>query len=234
MPRIKPQETIKTEQFIREPVDLLNKKIVADNSNKIILKGGRGSGKSLVLFNLQDKGLGTSEQTILMPFESIITLTTSPNEYLDEKFLNHYYELIFSWKLLSYIKTNYSLTYESKFKDIELLLQRLSTKTDDFIHNIYFEKKQLENYLSPKDISSEIIKRMKQYLDIKTLNLAIDRFDWINGSSAYTQHIISNYFDMFDKTIITTDDLSLDEQCKQKEIEQESKQYIADDGEMEK
>lgn len=223
---IRPQEIIKTEQFVREPVDSLSKKIITTSSQKIIVNGGRGSGKSLVLLNTQDKGLGTKNQTILMPFESIVSLSTKPNELFTEKFLNHYYELVFSWKLLAYIKNNYILTYESNFKDIETLLQNISRNTDDYINNIYYEKKELERYLSPKEISSEIIKRLKKCLDINTLNLAIDRFDWINGSSTYTQQILSTYFDMFDKTIITTDDLSLTEQGKQREFEDKGYSFI--------
>lgn len=223
---IRPQEIIKTEQFVREPVDSLSKKIITTSSQKIIVNGGRGSGKSLVLLNTQDKGLGTENQTILMPFESIVSLSTKPNELFTEKFLNHYYELVFSWKLLAYIKNNYILTYDSNFKDIEALLQKISRNTDDYINNIYYEKKELERYLSPKEISSEIIERLKKCLDINTLNLAIDRFDWINGSSAYTQQILSTYFDMFDKTIITTDDLSLTEQGKQREFEDKGYSFI--------
>ncbi len=223
---MRPQEIIQTEQFIREPVDSLNQKINENSSKKIIVNGGRGSGKSLILLNNQNKGLGTENQTILMNFDSIISLSTSPNELFSEAFFNHYYELLFSLKLLSYIKSNYALTYESHFSDIGVMLHSISKNTSDFINNIYYEKKTLQKYLLPGEISAKIIERFKKCLGINTLTLAIDRFDWMNGSSAYTQHIISKYFDMFDKIIITVDDLALDEQDKKSELEKQGYSFI--------
>ncbi len=221
---IKPHEIIKMEQFIREPVDLLSKEIIENSSKKIILNGGRGTGKSVILHNTQDKGLGTENQIMLMQFDSLTIFPNSPNELFDEKFLNHYYELRFSWKLLSYISANYILTYESDFKDIEELLRNISKNTDDCINNMYYEKKELQRYLMPTEISSEILERFKKKFGINTLTLAIDRFDWMNGSSAYVQQIISKYFDLFDKTVITTDDLSIEN--KQRELENKGYAFI--------
>lgn len=218
---IKPYEIIKTEQFIREPVDFLIKEIIESSSKRIILNGGRGSGKSVILHNTKDKGLGTENQTILIQFDSYTNFSNSPNELFDETFFNHYYELIFSLKLLSYIKANYILTYESNFKDIESLLKSISKNTDDYINDMVFEKKELQRYLVPTEISAEILERFKKYLGVNMLTLAIDRFDWINGSSAYVQQIISKYFDLFDKIIITADDLFLED----KYSELESKGY---------
>lgn len=223
---IKPQKIIKMEQFIKEPVDLIYKKIIENSSKRIILNGGRGSGKSVILYNMQDKGLGTENQTILMQFDPATTFSTSPNELFDEKFLNHYYELLFSWRLLSYIKDKYILTYESNFKDIESLLNNIAQDTDDFINNIYYEKKELQRYLVPTEISTEILERFKKCTGTNILTLAIDRFDWINGSSAYVQQIISKYFDLFDKTIITADDLSLEDKHRQNELENKGYSFI--------
>jgi len=215
---INPREIIKSEQFIREPVDALSHVIVKSSSKTIILKGGRGSGKSLILYNLEDKGLGTSNQTIFTRFDSVINFSINPNELFNERFFNHYYELVFSWKLLSYIKRNYILTYDSNFKDIEELLRGVSKNTDYFINNVCYGKEELQRYLTPNEISSEIIERFRKCLGIESLTLAIDRFDWTNGSSAYTQQIIRKYFDLFDKTIITTDDPSLDSKDRRIEL----------------
>lgn len=124
---------------------------------------------------------------------------------------------------MSYISTNYILTYESDFKDIEELLKNISRNTDDCINNMYYEKKELQRYLMPTEISSEILERFKKKFGINTLTLAIDRFDWINGSSAYVQKIMSKYFDLFDKTLITVDDSSLEDRNRQ--IEMENKGY---------
>ncbi len=223
---IRPQEIIKMEQFIREPVDLINKEIISDSSKKIILNGGRGSGKSVILHNIQDKGIGTENQTILMQFDSMTKFSNNPNELFDEKFFNHYYELVFSRKILSYIKDNYTLTYESNFKDIEILLNEISKNTDACINDMYYEKKELKRYLGTAEISAEILEEFKKYAETNMLNLAIDRFDWLNGSSAYVQQIISKYFDLFDKTIITADDLSLEDKFRQIELEDKGYSFI--------
>lgn len=223
---IKPHEIIKMEQFIREPADLLSKEIIENSSKKIILNGGRGIGKSVILHNIQDKGLGTENQIMLMQFDYITLFSNIPNENFDERFLNHYYELIFSWKLLSYISTNYILTYESDFKDIEELLRNISKNTDDCINDMYYEKKELQRYLMPTEISAEILERFKKKFGINTLTLAIDRFDWINGSSAYVQQTIGKYFDLFNKTLITVDDLLLEDKNKQIELENKGYSFI--------
>ena len=106
---IRPEKIIKTEQFVREPVDDINRKINNSTDKKFILTGSRGSGKSLILFNTLDRGLGTDNQTVLMRFDSIVNFASKPDEFFDERFFNHYYEMIFSWKLLTYIKKNYGL-----------------------------------------------------------------------------------------------------------------------------
>lgn len=84
MKNIRPKEIIKMKQFIREPVDSITEEISENSSKRIILNGGRGTGKSVILNNMEDKGIGTENQTILMQFDSIISFsTTSPNEYFD-------------------------------------------------------------------------------------------------------------------------------------------------------
>lgn len=135
--------------------------------------------------------------------------TKSPDELFDERFFEHYYELMFSFKLLSYIRKNYILTYESQFKNIEMMLRNISKNMDNYINNIYFQKEEIDRYLTSAEITGEILKKLRTCLGIDTLSLAIDRFDWSNGSSAYTQQILNKYFDLFDKVIITTDDLTL-------------------------
>lgn len=223
---IKPQEMIKTEQFIREPVDSLNKEIRENSSKRIILNGGRGSGKSVILNNAQDKGLGTENQTILIQFDSAVTFATNPNELFDATFFDHYYELVFSLKLLSYIKDNYILTYEANFKDIDALLQSVSKNTNDYIRNRYYEKSELQRYLRPGETFLEIWCKFRECMGIDNLTLAIDRFDSINGSSPYTQHIISKYFAFFNKVIITVDDLSLNDKSKKVELENKGYSFI--------
>lgn len=182
------------EQFVREPVDSLCKEMIANPSKRIILNGGRGIGKSVILHHMQYRGLGTKNQTILIRLDAKSSLSNGPNEFFDEEFFNHYYECIVSCELLSHIKENYPLTYEAYFKDMEIGLQKIMQNTIDYINNMYYEKKELQRYLLPTKIVAEIIEKLKSLFKMNTLTLAIDRFDWISGCSAYVQQIISNYF----------------------------------------
>lgn len=197
------------EGFIREPVDHLCNEINNNVSKKIILSGGRGSGKSVVLYNNEKKNLGNDTQCIYTIFDSIRMFKGYPNDVFDDHFLNHYYELVFSNKLLHYIKNNYSLTYENSFKDLEEITYDLIKKLDNYINKACYVEVTLDKYLKPTELSQLIIERLKRNLNINTLYLSIDRFDWTNGNSISAQIILSKFFDMFDKVIITTDDESL-------------------------
>lgn len=224
MKTIRAQELIKSDQFIREPVDSLCKEIINNSSKKIILTGGRGIGKSTVLYNMENKGLDTENQTICAHFESCTALSNKPNELFNERFFIHYYELNFCFKLLSYVRKYYYLNYEN-FKDIELLLKEISKDTTNCINNISYNGSKLKRHLNMGEISLEILERIKLYLDINSLSLAIDRFDWTNDKSEYVQNLLSKYFELFDKVILTTDDLTLNKNDK-KEIENNGYSFI--------
>lgn len=204
--QINPKKLLTTEAYVREPVDNLTKSLMNDNSKKIILTGGRGSGKSTILYNIEHQGIGTDYQSIYMTFDTCPVFPTERIEAFNETFLEHYYELTVSYKLLNYIKTHYSYTYETYFKDIEKQLDEISKETNDYIQNAYWRKPSLNKYLTPTEISSKILLKMKETLNINTINLLIDRFDWPNGNNQCIQQILSKFFNMFNKTIITTDD----------------------------
>lgn len=205
---IQPKELINTDQFVREPVDNICKAINKDTSNKIILNGSRGSGKSTVLYNLENRGLGTENQSIYMCFDSC-KLFSESNKFFNQEFKKQYYELVLSFNLLSYVSKNYSLIYEKHFKDIYIELKDISKKIDNQIKIANFEEIKFKNMIVPFEISTKIINKIVKYLDINNLNLCIDRFDWTNGNNEIVQQILSEYFDMFDKVIITTDDETL-------------------------
>lgn len=206
MKQIQASELIKSDELVREPVDDFSNKILNSNSKKIVLTGGRGIGKSVILYNIELKGLGTEKQTILVNFGSIMTLPKEYDEIFDEKFINHFYEVQFCSKILNYIKRNYSLTYETYFKYYEQLLKNINEKTCNYINNSIFEKVTLDSYIKPTQFSETILKNLKAYLGISSISLAIDRFDWINGSSSIPQKVLYKFFEMFDKVIITSDD----------------------------
>ena len=103
------------------------------------------------------------------------------------------------------------IIYEKEFKSYEDLLHQISTKTNYYINNSWFEKVSLDVYLKQNELSEAILLKLRRILNIDYLTLAIDRFDWINESYRLVQEIISNFFVQFDKVIITTDDKSLED-----------------------
>ena len=193
-------------KFVREPVDELCKELNNNSSKRIILTGGRGTGKTLSLYNNENRGIGSENQCIYTSFDSCYINRVSQDEYINETFFNHYYELVLSFKLLNYIKKYYGLTYDNNFKDIEALLNNIRVNTDYYINNVHFINIPLDRYLEPTEISKDIIDKLRSSLNINYLTLGIDRFDWTNGNSSLSQNILSKYFEMFDKVIITSDD----------------------------
>lgn len=200
-----PSKIIKTEQFIREPVDLLSREILNHSSKKIILNGN-GTGKSVILHHIQDKGLGTDKQTILTKFDSSIISFHVLNKLEDKKFVIHYYELLFSLELLSYVKSNYCFTYENYFQTFVKNLKKIVEETESAIR----QRKLPERLLSHGEYSRWILCAMENLLDVHKFNLAIDNFDQINSSSYESQQILSKYFPYFDKVIITSNDQELE------------------------
>ena len=202
----------KTDFFVREPVDKVNKEILKSDSKRIILTGGRGSGKSTVLYSLENRGLGTEEQTINTRFESVSTFGYTPSENSINEIYRHKYELFFCFKLLAYIKNNYPFIYEKEFKDIYDVLDEMSFEFVDAINNGIFESYKQNNFsqfLETMSIAKSLVERIRNVLEVEKLNLSIDRFDWTNNSSKLSQKILSEYFPLFDKVILTSDDDAL-------------------------
>ena len=183
--RINTKDLLNSTEFVNEPVDKICSDINNSSSKKIILSGGRGTGKSIVLQNVENIGINKENQTIYTIFDSVISFRQIPQE---ELFFNHYYELVFSLKLLNYIKKYYVLLYEKHFNKSKLFLEDIANDTDEYIRKIHYEDIELKRYLTTKEISSLIVKELKGCLKCDNLQLAIDRFDWINGNSSLAQN----------------------------------------------
>ena len=202
---------INTDLFVREPVDKINKEILNSNHKRFILTGGRGSGKSTVLDSLENMGLGTEEQTIKTQFDSVGFIGYIPQENLLTDLYRHNYELSFSFKLLFYIKNNYPLLYEKEFKEIYNKLKEIDLAFINAINNGIFASSKLNNFsfLKTMSIVSSLVVKIRNLLELDKLNISIDRFDWTNNSSKLSQEILADYFSLFDKVILTSDDDSI-------------------------
>lgn len=202
---------INTDLFVREPVDKINKEILNSDHKRFILTGGRGSGKSTVLDSLENRGLGTEEQTIKTQFDSVGFIGYIPQENLLTDLYRHNYELSFSFKLLFYIKNNYPLLYEKEFKEIYNKLKEIDLAFINAINNGIFASSKLNNFsfLKTMSIVSSLVVKIRNLLELDKLNISIDRFDWTNNSSKLSQEILADYFSLFDKVILTSDDDSI-------------------------
>lgn len=217
MKNIQPQKIIHSEEFILEPVNLVCKELQKLMAKKIILNSGRGTGKSTVLYQLQNRTIDTEMPFICMKFNSV-GLFIQKNETFPRAFFEHYWEELFVSQLLYYIESYYEKTYYNNFREYGTFLQESSNNTIDYINNsVIGTVKPLERLLQTKEVTGEILDKLKQILSIEQVGLCIDRFDWINNSDALAQQILSGYFSMFQKVIITSDDENLRDYYHKKE-----------------
>lgn len=194
-------EFLTKDSFIREPVDNMCRKIDYASRN-VILTGGRCIGKTTVLLNKENIGLGSINQCIYTTFNTDLFSLT--NKMLEGDFAEHYYELEISSALISYVKRYYPLTYENELKKFDEVIETMFNDINNYVRNCRYKNLEKCATLKQGDLSSKIFNIIKEKLDINKLSLAIDRFDWLKQRS---QEIIEPYFDLFDKTIITVDDM---------------------------
>lgn len=201
---------VNNEEFVREPVDKETKEILNSSSNKIILTGGRGIGKSTVLYSLEKRGLSNNEQTIYTHPDAVMLFTKEPNEIINSKIFDYISELRFTNSILLYIKRNYPIVFRKYFEEDMEYINSLFSKLDNEINNSFYEGTNVECKYGIKELSYDIINKLKQTMEIDKLNIAIDRFDEMNGSSKYVQETYEKYFELFNKVILTSDDPNLD------------------------
>ncbi len=203
---------INTEEYVREPVDLIVNNILKSKDKKFILTGGQGIGKTTILHALEVRGLGTNEQTILYKPESCILAAKEPKEKYDCKFFDYLYELHFSNNILFYIRRNYPVLYRKYFqKDHETTRKYIKELVDE-INESVFEDKPFNIKFGTGELSFDIIKKFRDISELEKLNIAIDRYDAMNGSSEYAQKVHARYFDKFDKSLIASNDTDFDEE----------------------
>ena len=210
MLKIKASKLIHSENFVREPVDKEVRDILSSPSKKVILTGGRGVGKSTVLYSLENSGLGRSEQTICTSPESIIALSREPDNRYDSEYFDYLHELRFANSILYYIKTNYPLAYDKYFKEDHM---KVVSKLNEFFNKLndsYFTEVNFNLNLKLREFSYPIVSRFRDVMNIDKLNLGVDRFDGMFGGSEYYQKLYESYFDMFDKVVLVSDDRNLD------------------------
>ena len=204
MKDIHASKLIYQDEFLREVTDKECEKLNKLNKGTIIINGGRGTGKSVLLNENTNRELGKPiNQTILMNFDSI---GFSHHETFDNNFFEHYYEILFAKKLLNYLKLNYPMLFQKEFLKENDKINSCILEVDNYINEIYFSDVNINKYYKSNELVNDIIQKMIKDLKVSYLNLALDRFDWINNSNELVQKLLSKYFNNFNKTFITVDD----------------------------
>ena len=206
MKKVKGNHIVNSTEYVREPVDKEVNTILDLNISKIILTGGRGVGKTTVLCAMEDRGLGSKEQTIYMCPDAAVISTTEPDKHLNEDGFKYLYELRFTNQVLSYIKRNYPIIYEKYFINDAKFVHNLLNELVDSINRSSFDDVIINCKYSSNDLVIGVLDKFCEKMNIEKINLAIDRFDQAHGSSEYVQKIYEDYFILFDKTILVTDD----------------------------
>lgn len=204
------RDLINSEEYVREPVDKKINEILSSNKRRIILAGNRGTGKSTVLYAMQNRGLGTKEQTIIMTPDPLTFMTKEPSEKFNEELFDYIYGAIFVNNILCYVKNNYPLAFEKYFKKDKELLSKLLHEFDEQLNNCWYDDTVFTTSKAASEILYRTVEKIYDKLNVKKLNIAIDRFDEINSSSEYVQKLYEKYFDLFDQTIIAIKDPHID------------------------
>lgn len=212
---VQPNIFLKSSECFNEPIDKMSNYLINNDHRKIVVSGGRGVGKSLVLCNTNLKTQHTKQPIMVTSFDSVGLFPKCLNHVFDQKFYSHYYELIMSFKLLRYLKEHSNINHLSERVKHQIILyesklEEYDRELSEYINNVYSEiDPRLVSYLSTGDIIKELLQKTKDILKADTISIAIDRFDWTNGNKSISQETLSKYFDIFDKAIITADDEDL-------------------------
>ncbi len=198
---------LNSDLLVNEPLRLVNEKISTLPSQKVILTGGRGCGKSTVLRKRQEDTLYTDKPAVLTVFDSKKVFDNRTIRKLGGDYLEHYYELAMCSKFLRYIKENYPEAYKKNLKDLD---EFVAVNFIDVQRCIKFGDSPKDGRtLFPGEVLSEILYHFRANSGIKDFELMIDRFDWTDESKDVAQDVLRRYFTMFGKVIITSDDESI-------------------------
>lgn len=194
----------------KESVDEVNLRLTGNNKRgKLILTGSRGCGKSTVLAVRENTATQTSDPAMLVSFEGTGLFGSKENRRFNRTVMEHYYEVIMCNKFLNYVKKYYPQLYTAKFSRFEDTIVTRLDEIDRYLSNYRYTDVDLREKLFSGEALSEMCSVFRSCAKADTLTLMIDRFDWTHNSDPRVQKILSNYFTMFEKVIITSDDSTL-------------------------
>lgn len=193
--------------LVKEPVDRVNEQITGDDKRgKFILTGSRGCGKSVVLGSRESQSIKSENPAVLTRFDGAGLFGTKDNKYFNKQIIEHYYEIVMCKKFLDYVKEYYPDLYFSKFTRLDHVTANRLCELDNYINNAMYKDVGIGQKLFSGEALSEMLSLFRVGTGCDSLTLMIDRFDWTHNSDPRVQEILKNYFTMFEKVIITSDD----------------------------
>lgn len=195
--------------LVKEPVDKTNSDVIGNGRGKYILTGTRGCGKSTVLASRENQGIKTEHPAVLLRFDGAGLFGTKDSKYFNKQIMEHYYEVIMCKKFLDHIKEFYPELFYAKFDRLDGVTSSRLAEIDNYINNAIYKDLSIDHKLFSGEMLSEIVSLFRRGTGCKSLTLMIDRFDWTHNSDPRVQNILKNYFSMFEKVIVTSDDPTL-------------------------
>lgn len=203
-------ELLFSDLLVKEPVRETNDSLTGNEKRgKLILTGSRGCGKSTVLASRENDSLKTTNPAVLTRFDGAGLFSTKENKYFNKRVMEHYYEVVMCKKFLDHIKEFYPELFYKRFSNLSAILGNKVHELDNYINDAIYRDLSIDHKLFSGEMLSEIVSLFRQGVGAESLTLMIDRFDWTHNSDSRVQEILNNYFSMFEKVIITSDDPTL-------------------------
>lgn len=201
-----PKDIINSSNFVKEPVEKVIDTINKSTKNKIVLTGPRCSGKSIVLRSYEKELINSDNPSIYIFMDPSLSSSTKIETEIKLNCELH----LCSW-IISYIKTYYNDLYELCFIELSNEVKNKNKLLIRYINEgLFYDLEFPFKEFTPGELLEKIINKMKQFMKFDTITVCLDRFDWVNAGHSNTfQKAISYYFDLFDKVILTTDDLEV-------------------------
>ena len=185
------------ETVISEQMDSIINTIDNCRNNKIILSGENKCGKSKLL-KYYVRNYNSNKCILYCDYKDFNYKPTLGSVEYD-----FYYELIFVRKMLDSLYL-YNNDIYSNFRVFSSYISRELSKFYEFLMTRVYVNDKLEFE------KGSLVKSMFEIFklsNIKNVSLIIDHFDFVGESSEVFQNFMKEYFDLFNKVIVTTNDV---------------------------
>lgn len=201
-----------------KPVDKVIDDINNFKSDKVILTGVRGSGKSTVLLKKSYESIYTDIPSMYVRFDGLGVFYGNVDEKFPKELYVHYYEIKMALEILNFVKVNFESCYDSYFKNLYFELDNFMYELNHYGRYGYRRNDKIKIILYLGEYVEPLLKRLKDKIGVKGISLMLDRFDSVNNSREISQSILSEYFKLFEKVILVSDDKNTLEEVRQQEL----------------